>query len=72
MSMHYFSCSGGTGTDSTNSALGYVMPNLCFSIQCDLRVTYCILVCSGHETSMHYVSCSGGPVQIPQNAHPDP
>jgi hypothetical protein len=28
-STHYFSCSGGTGTDSTNSALGHVTLNLC-------------------------------------------
>jgi hypothetical protein len=27
---HYFSCSGGTGTDLTKSVLGHVMPNLCF------------------------------------------
>jgi hypothetical protein len=30
-SMHYFSCSGGAGMDSTNSVLGHVMPKLCFS-----------------------------------------
>jgi hypothetical protein len=29
MAMHYFSCSGGTVTDLTKSAQGYVMPNLC-------------------------------------------
>jgi hypothetical protein len=29
--MYYFSCSGGTGTDSTKSALEHVMPNLRFS-----------------------------------------
>jgi hypothetical protein len=27
MSMHYFLCSGGTGTDSTKSVLGHVMLN---------------------------------------------
>jgi hypothetical protein len=31
MSMHYFSCSGGTGTDSTKSASRHIMPNLCFA-----------------------------------------
>jgi hypothetical protein len=29
---HYFSCSGGTGTDSTKSVLGHVTPNMCFCI----------------------------------------
>jgi hypothetical protein len=30
-SMHYFSCSGGTNTDSTKCASGQVTSNLCFS-----------------------------------------
>jgi hypothetical protein len=29
-STHYFLCSGGTGKNSTKSATGHVMPNLCF------------------------------------------
>jgi hypothetical protein len=29
-SKHYFSCSGGTDTDSTTIALGHIAPNLCF------------------------------------------
>jgi hypothetical protein len=29
-STHYFSCSGGTGTDSTKSVPGHVTSNLCF------------------------------------------
>jgi hypothetical protein len=33
---HYFSCSGGTGMDSTKSVLGHFMPNLCFCIRWDL------------------------------------
>jgi hypothetical protein len=37
-SMHYFSCSGGTCTNSTKSAPRHVTPNLCFCIQWDLRV----------------------------------
>jgi hypothetical protein len=31
MSMHYFSFSGGTGTDSTESSPGHIEPNLCFA-----------------------------------------
>jgi hypothetical protein len=38
MSMHHFSCSGGTSTDCTNSTLGHVTSNPCFSIRCDLTV----------------------------------
>jgi hypothetical protein len=58
--MRYFTFSGGTGIDSTKSALGHVMPNLCFCIRWDLRVTLCILVRLGHEISMHYFPRSGG------------
>jgi hypothetical protein len=29
-SMHYFSCSGGTGMDLIKCALGHNMPNMCF------------------------------------------
>jgi hypothetical protein len=56
-----FLCSGRTGTDSIKSAVRHVTPNLCFCIRCDLRVTLCILVRPGHETSTHNFSCSGGP-----------
>jgi hypothetical protein len=34
--------------------------NLCFCIQWDQRVTLCILLHPGHETSTHYFLCSGG------------
>jgi hypothetical protein len=33
-----FFMQGGTGTDSTKSALGHVTPNLCFCIRWDLWV----------------------------------
>jgi hypothetical protein len=59
--MHYFSCSGGTGTDLTKSAPGHVMPNMCFfCIRWDLRVTLCISVHPDHEKTTYYFSCSGG------------
>jgi hypothetical protein len=38
MSMHYLSCSGGTGMDSIKSAMGQVTPNFCFCIWSDLWV----------------------------------
>jgi hypothetical protein len=37
--MHYFSCSGGSGTDSTKSAMGLVTSNMCFCILWDMGVT---------------------------------
>jgi hypothetical protein len=42
------------------NASGHVTPNLCFCICWDLRVTECIPVHPGRETSTHYSSCSGG------------
>jgi hypothetical protein len=51
---------GGTGTDSTKFALGYLTLNLCFCIRWDLCVTLCIPVLLGCETSMHYFSYSNG------------
>jgi hypothetical protein len=59
--MHYFSCSYGTGTDSTKSTPGHVMSNFCLCIRWDLWVTECISVCPRHETSTQYFSSSGGP-----------
>jgi hypothetical protein len=32
MSMHYFSCSGGAGTDCRKSAMGHVVLNISFCI----------------------------------------
>jgi hypothetical protein len=45
-----FSCSSGTGTDSTKSMPTHVTSNLCFSNRWDLRVTLCIPGRLGHET----------------------
>jgi hypothetical protein len=70
MLMHYFSCSGGNGTDSTNSVLGHITQNLYFSIWCDLWVTYFIRVCPGFFMSMHYFSCSGGHGVISKKSMP--
>jgi ABC-type uncharacterized transport system permease subunit len=39
-----------------------------FRIPCDLRVTLCILVCSGCEMSTHYFSFTGAPVWFPPKA----
>jgi hypothetical protein len=38
-SMHYFTCSGGTGSDCTKSTSGHVMLHLCFCNLCDLWAT---------------------------------
>jgi hypothetical protein len=38
-STHYFSCSGGTSTDSRKNLLGHVTMNNCFCMQWDLWVT---------------------------------
>jgi hypothetical protein len=71
MLVHYFSCSGGSSMDFTNSVLGHVTPNLCFSIRCDLRVMYCILLHLEHEISTHYFACSRGPSAVSTKTCPD-
>jgi hypothetical protein len=60
MLMHYFSCTGGTGTVSIESVPGHDTPNMYFCILLDLWVTKCIPLGLGHEMSTHYFSCSGG------------
>jgi hypothetical protein len=62
MSTHYFSCLGGTSTDSTKSVLSQVRTNLCFCIRWDLLVTQCIPVRLGRETSMHNLHPVGSAV----------
>jgi hypothetical protein len=56
--MHYFSCSGEPGAVSIKSAPGHIMSILYFCLRWDLRVTYCIPVHPGRETSTHYISWS--------------
>jgi hypothetical protein len=68
-SRHYFLCSGGPVAVPTKEASGHIMMNLCFCIQRDWRVTYCILVCLGHEMLMHYFHARVGLVRIPQKMH---
>jgi hypothetical protein len=60
LSMHYFSCLGGTGTDSRKSAMRHVIPNLCFCIRWDMQVMLCIPVHPGCKMSTRYFSCSRG------------
>jgi hypothetical protein len=55
--MHYFSCSFGPGAVSIKSAPGHITSNLCFCIQWDLQVMYCILVRPVLEMSTQYFSC---------------
>jgi hypothetical protein len=50
-----FSWSGGTSTDSTKCTPGHVTPNLCCCIPRNLRITSCILVHLGRDTSTHYL-----------------
>jgi hypothetical protein len=68
--MHYFSYSCGPGADPTKSTLGHVMPNICFCILCDMRVTYCILVLPEHKISMYYFSFSSEASAEPTKSAP--
>jgi hypothetical protein len=65
-SMHYFSCLGGTGTDSKNSTSRHVTLNLCFVCGgiCESRSAFrCVqdAKCrSGRKMPTHYFSYSAG------------
>jgi hypothetical protein len=63
------SCSGGTGTNSTNSALGHVTPNLCFSfgVICGSRNAFWSVW--GVKCRCTIFHARVGLVRFPQNAH---
>jgi hypothetical protein len=65
-----FSCSGGTSMDRTKSTLEQFMPNLCFCIQWDVRLTsfQCIRGAKHRHTIF---GARVGPVRIQQKAHRD-
>jgi hypothetical protein len=69
MSIHYLSCQGGPRADPIKSKPGHIAPNLCFCIWCDLQVTYCVLMHTGHHMSMHYFSCPHGPGADPKKVY---
>jgi hypothetical protein len=69
--MLYFSCSCGTGMDSTKSTPGHVMPNLCFASGriCGSR---CTLRCVWGTNHRRTISLAWvGPVRIPETVHRD-
>jgi hypothetical protein len=62
--------------DSTKCASGQVTPNMCIRIWGDLRVTWCIPVLPGRETSTQYFPCKCGPgadstKSVPGHVMPD-
>jgi hypothetical protein len=68
-SRHYFSCSGANDTDSTNNVMAYVMPNLCFVIWWDLRVTSCIPLHLGAKRWRTIFHARVGPMWFSYKAH---
>jgi hypothetical protein len=71
ISMHYFSCLGGTDTDSTESVSAHFTSYLCFCIWWDPWVTYCIPVLTGANHRDTIFDARVGLVWIPQKAHCD-
>jgi hypothetical protein len=59
------------GTDSTKSVLEHITPKMCFCCWWDLRVTECIPMLPGHETSTHYFSFSDGPSAVSIKSAPE-
>jgi hypothetical protein len=65
-SMHYFSCSGGTGTDSRKNAPGHVMLNLCFASG-GICGSHSVLRCVwGMKRRCTIFLARVGPVRIPE------
>jgi hypothetical protein len=71
MSMHYFSCLSGVGTDSTKSASRDVTSNLCFCIWCDLRARSAFGCIGGAKRRHTIFHAQVGPVRISQKARRD-
>jgi hypothetical protein len=69
--MHYFSCSGGTSTNSIKITPGQVTPNLCFAFGgiCGSHIAFrCVRGAKRRCTIFH---AQVGPIRIPQNVHRD-
>jgi hypothetical protein len=69
--MHYFSCSGGTSTDSRKCAPRHVAPNVCFSSAGVCRshsALRCIRCVNHRQTNFH---ARVGPVQILEEVRQD-
>jgi hypothetical protein len=63
-SMHYFSCSGGTGLDSRKSATGHVMLELRFCIRSNLRVMSALRCVRSMKWRRTIFVAQVGPVRI--------
>jgi hypothetical protein len=68
MSMHCFSCLGGTGTDSTKSTLAHITAIQCFPSSgiCGSCSAYRCVRCTKHRRTIFHSRV--GPVRIQQNA----
>jgi hypothetical protein len=66
-----FSCSGGPGAGSIQSAPGYLTLNLCFCIRWDLRVTSAFRCVRGMILQCTIFHAQVEPIRIQQKAHQD-